>query len=160
RRVTRSPEAAEYMSAIRDSSLLQNLKQGTLELEWAETRIVCDDPAKGLGHAAPESLVYQQFKAILGDPRSALSLVSPSFVPTEAGVEWFSKLAKAGVEVRILTNSLEATDVAFVHAGYAKRREPLLKNGIRLYELKRGAAAGRPPKPKGGGSSGASLHAK
>ena len=65
------------------------------------------------------------------------------------------------MKVRVLTNSLAATDVAPVHAGYAKYRETLLRGGVRLYELKRDArrrtaatAAQR------GGSSDASLHAK
>jgi putative cardiolipin synthase len=39
--------------------------------------------------------------------------------------------------VRILTNALEATDVALVHAGYAKRRKPLLEAGVILYEMRR-----------------------
>jgi putative cardiolipin synthase len=65
------------------------------------------------------------------------------------------------VKIRVLTNSLEATDVAIVHAGYAKWRKALLEGGISLYELRRlspeiavGKGAGRM------GSSGSSLHAK
>ena len=161
RRIEKSPEAIEYVRALRDSSLVRDLTGGTLELEWAATRMVCDDPAKGLDRAAPESLVYRQLKEILGDPGSDLDLVSPYFVPTSAGVEWFSALASRGVEVRILTNALEATDVAFVHAGYMKHRKPLLKAGITLYELKRSASGPSAPKAAGSwGSSGASLHAK
>jgi putative cardiolipin synthase len=61
--------------------------------------------------------------------------------------------------VRILTNSLAATDVWLVHAGYRKYRRPLLQTGVKLYELKpvaRGAAG-----IKGlVGSSRASLHGK
>jgi putative cardiolipin synthase len=45
-----------------------------------------------------------------------------------------------GLRVRILTNALEATDVAIVHSGYAKYRKPLLQDGIELYELR-----GTPP---------------
>ena len=45
-------------------------------------------------------------------------------------------MARRGVKIRILTNSLEATDVAAVHAGYAKRRKRLLEAGITLYELR------------------------
>jgi cardiolipin synthase C len=64
--------------------------------------------------------------------------------------------------VRILTNSLSATDVALVHAGYAKRRKPLLRRGVRIYEL---MAAFRHSETHarwqhGIGSSSASLHAK
>ena len=160
RQIERSPEASAYVGAIHDLSVVRDLKQGTLELEWAATRLVCDDPAKGLGHAAPESFVYRQLQEILGQPRSVLDLVSPYFVPTATGVEWFAQLARSGVDVQILTNALEATDVAFVHAGYAKRRKPLLGEGIRLYELRRASSGASPPKTGSGGSSGASLHAK
>ena len=71
--------------------------------------------------------------------------------------------------LRILTNSLAATDVSAVHAGYAERRKVLLRSGARLFELKpdpAGAGAGGPKKQSSvfggsvGGSSAASLHAK
>ena len=54
------------------------------------------------------------------------------------------RIAARGVKVRVLTNSLAATDVAPVYAGYAKYREELLRGGVRLYELK--PAACRPAK--------------
>lgn len=60
----------------------------------------------------------------------------------------------------MLTNSLAATDVAVVHAGYAKRRKALLEAGIGLYELRRMSPQ---RSAKGSGrftSSGSSLHAK
>ena len=41
------------------------------------------------------------------------------------------------VRITVLTNSLEATDVAAVHAGYAKRRKDLLAAGVRRFEMKR-----------------------
>src|SRR5262249_19343464 len=160
-RVERTPEALTYVGAIRSSPLVADLTRGTLRLEWAATRIVCDDPVKGLGRASPESLLYRQLKEVLGEPEKELALVSPAFLPTAAGVEWFAELARRGVEVRILTNSLEATDVAPVHAGYSKRRVALLREGITLYELRRAAEGAGSSKPEGvGGSSGASLHAK
>jgi putative cardiolipin synthase len=72
----------------------------------------------------------------------------------------------------VLTNSLAATDVGAVHAGYAKYRKALLEGGVRVYELKPGDAVPPPEKGKGGGtgdgppgsgsrgSSASSLHAK
>ena len=123
--------------------------------------MVSDDPAKGLGLAAPEALLIHDLKRALGEPLSDFELVSPYFVPTAAGVAWFQTLASRGVEVQVLTNALEATDVAFVHAGYAKWRRSLLKAGIRLYELRRTTADSGPTRPAGSmGSSGSSLHAK
>ncbi|MEG2962633.1 MAG: phospholipase D-like domain-containing protein, partial [Janthinobacterium sp.] len=70
-------------------------------------------------------------------------------------------LAKQGVGVRILTNALEATDVAAVHAGYAKWRKPLLEAGVLLYESRRSWEAGDARAQPGHlGSSASSLHAK
>ena len=67
----------------------------------------------------------------------------------------------ASVAVRVLTNALEATDVAAVHSGYAKRRKALLEAGVDLYELRRSAAPGKKEERAGPfGSSGSSLHAK
>ena len=64
------------------------------------------------------------------------------------------------MKVTVLTNALEATDVAAVHAGYAKRRKPLLEAGVALFELKRMAAPSAPKRRGRGGSSDSSLHAK
>jgi len=57
----------------------------------------------------------------------------------------------------VLTNSLAATDVAAVHAGYAKRRRALLAAGIELHELRRLSPLAQAHRP---GSSASSLHAK
>ena len=93
-----------------------------------------------------------------------LRLVSPYFVPGSAGVEALAVIARQGVKVAVLTNALEATDVAVVHAGYAKRRKSLLAAGITLFELKRGSSGSRKrvgwTGGSGSGSSGSSLHAK
>jgi putative cardiolipin synthase len=71
-----------------------------------------------------------------------------------------------GVKIRVLTNSLEATDVAAVHAGYAKRRRPLLEAGIELYESRKTTNTDNTKNIDGHegrasiGSSYSSLHAK
>ena len=87
------------------------------------------------GPAGSEPLLPHKLRDILGDPATDLDVVSAYCVPTAAGVEAFVALAQRGVKIRVLTNSLEATDVAVVHAGYAKRRKPLLEAGITLYEI-------------------------
>jgi putative cardiolipin synthase len=160
-RIERDPATLSYVSALRNSSFVSELVEGNLALEWAPTRMVSDDPAKGLGLAAPEALLPHKLKQILSDPAAEVELVSPYFVPTAAGVDSFKGLAERGVKVKVLTNSLEATDVAAVHAGYAKRRKPLLEAGILLYEsrslspnVRRRDGAGM------SGSSDSSLHAK
>ena len=159
--LAQAPAASAYIEALRGSPFMQELAAGVLPLEWAVTRMVSDDPAKGLGKADAAALVPQKLRAIIGDPVSRVNLVSPYFVPSESA-DLFSDLAERGIAVEILTNALEATDVAAVHAGYAKHRRRLLEAGVRLHELKRLAP---PPKEAAnsgmpGSSSATSLHAK
>ncbi|NYT63776.1 phospholipase D family protein [Alcaligenaceae bacterium] len=156
-----NPRAKAYVQALHDSSLVRDLTNGTLELEWAPTHMVSDDPRKGLGQVPPKQLLIHGLDQIIGKPESELTLVSPYFVPGATGVKGFVAMAQRGVKIGILTNSLDATDVAAVHAGYAKRRKPLLKAGIELYEMKRTPSSPRKSKGTGRfGSSGSSLHAK
>lgn len=156
-----SPAAMQYVSTIRESSFLTRLLQNTLTFEWAHTRMVSDDPAKGLGEVKSSNLLITQLNEILGKPVHNLDLISPYFVPTEAGVETFTRVANSGVRLRVLTNALEATDVPAVHAGYAKRRKDLLKAGVALYEMRRTAHDSKRNESAGlFGSSGSSLHAK
>lgn len=165
--VERDPAAAAYTNALRNSSFVRELIQGSLDLEWAPTRMISDDPAKVLGLGAPEALLSEKLKEIIGESAAQVDLVSPYFVPTGAGVDAFVALAEPGVKIRVLTNSLEATDSPVVHAGYAKRRKPLLEGGIALYELRSlspdtGAnkTAGLMGSSGSSGSSRSSLHAK
>ncbi len=53
----RQPASVAYVNAFRKSSFVPQLVQGRLPLEWAHTRMVSDDPAKGIGLAAPEALL-------------------------------------------------------------------------------------------------------
>ena len=120
-----------------------------------------DDPAKTLDtENRTDELLLTRLLETVGHPATQFELISPYFVPMAEGASALEALAGRGVNVRVLTNALESTDVSAVHAGYAKRRKDLLRAGIRLYELKRGDV----PKPTGdkkiGGSSSASLHAK
>lgn len=160
-RLANAPAATQDIQAIGESAFITSLLQGALDFEWAETRMVSDDPAKGLGQAETDGLLIHQLREILGEPESDIELVSPYFVPTAAGTEAFARMAKRGVNIRVLTNSLDATDVAAVHAGYAKRRKDLLDAGIRLYELRRMSPKSNQKDGLGPfGSSGSSLHAK
>ncbi|MGE8618047.1 MAG: phospholipase D family protein [Achromobacter spanius] len=160
-KVERSPEAATYAQALKQLPFIQQLLQGELELEWAETRMVSDDPRKTLGTAPREAMLPHQLYDIIGTPTQDMELVSPYFVPTADGTQSFARLARNGVKVRVLTNALEATDVAVVHSGYAKRRKDLLVSGVELYEMKRKAGGAERNKSMGPfGSSGSSLHAK
>jgi putative cardiolipin synthase len=155
------PASTGYTDAIRDSPFVRKLVAGELTLEWAATRLVSDDPAKGLGKARDDSSLPDQFRKIIGEPSSNVDLVSPYFVLTDESLAAFESMARRGVKLRVLTNSLEATDVAAVHAGYMKSRKQLLAAGVKLYELRKVSAEPAEPRSRFGfGSSASSLHAK
>jgi cardiolipin synthase C len=155
------PAAIAYINAIRNSSFVRELVERRLSLQWAATRVLRDDPAKGLGLARPEELLLQKLKEIIGEPQTKVDLVASYFVPGAEATDAFVDLAKRGVKLRILSNSWEATDaVAPVHAFYAKRRRSRLESGIELYELRRLSPAVEGNRPGLSGSSSSSLHAK
>jgi putative cardiolipin synthase len=160
-RAAAAPEAKTYLDEVRASRFVTELTERTLPLEWVPVELVSDAPEKVLG-GAPEAGLAYELPGKFGEPASQVDLVSPYFVP---GLNWtarFGLLASNGIKVRILTNSLEATDVKAVHAGYARWRRQLVASGVTLLELKRGWPGQSAPKRDGGpgGSSGSSLHAK
>jgi putative cardiolipin synthase len=161
--VRANPAADPYLSALARSDFVRRLVAGELALEWTDVRLVSDDPAKGLGQVEPQAQLPIRLIQKLGKPAQELLLVSPYFVPTASGTQALTELSASGVAVSVLTNSLAATDVLAVHAGYAKRRHALLAGGVKLFEFKpeRGEAVRSRPSDRGlAGSSGASLHAK
>jgi putative cardiolipin synthase len=157
-----SPAAEPYTRAVADSTIVRSLLDADLPFEWAPARLISDDPAKAEGRARPGGLVWPTLERILGSSTRDLHLVSAYFVPTATGVDALTSLASRGVRVRVLTNALEATDVGAVHAGYAKRRLPLLRAGVRLFEMRREYAPKRTRIRRRGrkGSSRVTLHAK
>jgi putative cardiolipin synthase len=156
--------ARGYLEALDRSPLVKDVVRGDLPFDWVTARMVADDPEKTLarGSAHAGALLAPRLAAAIGHPARRFDIVSPYFVPGREGTALLAELAGGGVELRVLTNSLAATDVAAVHAGYAKRRRALLGSGVQLWELKatshEGATLGDWVRTLGG--SGASLHAK
>jgi putative cardiolipin synthase len=153
------PDYDAYTASLAQQELVMRLLEGTQEFDWSPISMLSDHPAKGLGRAPPESDLWPRLQQAMGRAQRELEVVSAYFVPGEAGTEYLADLARSGVTVSVLTNSLDATDVAAVHSGYARRRETLVQSGVALWEMKRDAAlptTGR----RLGGSSSSSLHAK
>ncbi len=171
RRVRRTPAGSACAEARPKPPTLRHVLAGDLRIgrrafQWAMTHMLSDDPGKGLQRTKHPALLWPRLRARLRASKQVVRLVSPYFVPGRAGVEALADLARKGVKIEVLTNSLEATDVAVVHAGYAKRRRQLLRAGVALFELKR-ASPQPPPRRRPGrlpnlrsGSSASSLHAK
>lgn len=122
--------------------------------------ILLDHPDKLLrpaedkvGHLVP---VMQQ---VLSGVKKSAVMVSAYFVPQPELIKQFEKWILEGASVTVLTNSLAATDVAAVHAGYVPFRRRLLDAGVKLWEFKPDIKKNTSAMSVVG-SSKASLHAK
>ncbi|MEW7311462.1 phospholipase D family protein [Buttiauxella gaviniae] len=155
------PMARRYLDRLTTSQFATHLVARTLDMYWAKTRLLSDDPRKGQGRARSHTLLPQRLMNVIGMPEREIDIISAYFVPTRAGIAQILGLVRKGVKIAILTNSLAANDVAVVHAGYARWRKKLLRHGVELYELKPQQEGSRVPRDRGlTGNSGSSLHAK
>ena len=135
------------------------------ELIWAWNQALWDAPSKVLAKDEPDPhlLLTTQLAPDLAGVNQELILISAYFEPGETGLVYLTGRSDAGVDVRLLTNSLEATDVPAVHGGYAPYRKALLEHGVKLYELRRqpGSTGGSGPHLfKTSLSTDSSLHSK
>jgi cardiolipin synthase C len=153
-----------YARALGESSLAQELRADKLQVHWADARVIADPPDKLTKPAGTPNSAYlgDQLSPHASAARSNLLVVSPYFVPGKEGVEFLGRREHDGVTVAVLTNSLAATDVWLVHAGYMKYRRPLLREGVRLFELRPEAAGAKRARATKAfpGASRASLHGK
>jgi putative cardiolipin synthase len=150
-----------YAQALGESDLAQALRTHNVQLHWGDAKVLYDPPDKVTKSPdiPNEHYLGAQLTTYSQPVRTELLVVSPYFVPAGRGVEFFGSKSRNGVRVRILTNSLAATDVWLVHAGYSKYRRRLLEQGVEIYELKPESQRGAGIKGLVG-SSRASLHGK
>ncbi|RKP53416.1 phospholipase D family protein [Pararobbsia silviterrae] len=154
-----SEESSDYMQEAkrRISPLAQN---GNAGFTWGQAKLLYDDPTKiERARTDDEGHLITQFREMNLRPTHSMLVVSPYFVPGKDGLDWLNDMSRRGVDVKVLTNSLAATDVAAVHAGYRRYRETLLEDGVQLFELRPDPDEG-PTHKSTFGSSHASLHAK
>ena len=152
-----SPSAKPYLQKLAQSPGVRSLVEGQRTIHWSKAaHIISDPPEKAAGATPAPDWMTPVLIHDMASAQHQLLLISPYFVPGDAGLRWMSDLRRRGVELGVLTNSLAANDVVAVHGGYAGYRVPLLRRGVALYELKANG------KPDGSlfGSSGASLHTK
>lgn len=152
----------------------QPMDLARVRLVWAPAVLLVDEPGK----IAPDEdevdageTVIDGLLQLMQQARQDILIVSPYFVPGAAMMEVFGQLRARGIRIRVLTNSLASNDAPAAHAGYARYRERLLRQGVELYEMRatqEGDVAGLGSTPGlgsgGGGSksgvSRASLHSK
>ena len=154
--------AVNYQQLLLNSKLAKSIQEHSVQYSWGEAKALYDYPQKIESYDQDQvyNLSYQM-NIFLEGLHKELIIFSPYFVPGKQGTKRLSALSNSGVRVRILTNSLASTDVSVVHAGYAKYRSTLLRNGVELYEMNRKLSRKQRKQKKGiHDSSKVSLHTK
>ncbi len=152
----------EYFESLKHADFTQKIINKQIDFIWADANLIYDRPEKIIidsihktTHIGPQAIPYFE------RAKKEILIATPYFVPGNKGIHWLENKQNHGVDIKVLTNSLAATDVIAVHAGYKKYRNKLLASDIGLYELKPTA---RPTLSKTKkllqGSRQASLHAK
>ena len=151
-----------YKAAIKDSTIDTDLINKRVPFRWTDMQFLSDDVGKLSKSVSPETNLVHQLRTLLGSPTKKLTIISSYFVPTKDGVDTLVKLAESGVDIKILTNSFDATDVTAVHSGYSQWRPSLLRSGVKIYELKSTAAEEKRDNKlwRARSQSSTSLHAK
>ncbi|RKT24642.1 putative cardiolipin synthase [Paraburkholderia sp. RAU2J] len=155
-RTNADPYNAKPLNA---TPLAAQIASEQLGLTWARAEFKADRPEK-IEHPSPDyvSPPMQRLGELMRDARQDFLIISPYFVPHDAGVKAAGELTQRGVRIAVLTNSLAATDAVAVQAGYSPYRVPLLQHGVELYEFK--PRQETPLAGIAGSRSRASLHAK
>lgn len=151
-----------YKAAIKDSTIDTDLINKRVPFRWTDMQFLSDDVGKLSKSVSSETNLVHQLRTLLGSPTKKLTIISSYFVPTKDGVDTLVKLAESGVDIKILTNSFDATDVTAVHSGYSQWRPSLLRSGVKIYELKSTAAEEKRDNKlwRARSQSSTSLHAK
>ncbi len=151
---------AQGTDALGRASVESQFADGRLEQHFGHVQLFADAPDKA-GHIA-SAFDDSAMRAVLMAMRQArreVLIASPYFIPGERGLAMLRDAADHGIRIRLLTNSIAATDEPLVYQGYAPYRLPMLKLGVTIDELSPQlvASSGR---LGSFGSSSARLHAK
>ena len=136
---------SDYARAWRLRDIGNGLFDGRVALVPAEAEVFHDPPSKvdpdaDAGPAMP--VLGRRVQPLLADARVEVLLVSPYLIPSAQGLGTLAALARRGVRVRVLTNSLASAEMLPVaHAGYSRHRAALVRAGIELHELRTAADA-------------------
>jgi putative cardiolipin synthase len=127
-----------YWLKVQDNDLLKRIDTGQVPLIWGQAEFLADHPLKCIDpdDAGQAVRMTQKLKGILEEARSELLMVTPYFVPGQAGMRLLRKLRGRNLTIKIITNSFLSSDAPLAQIGYMRYRQDLLRAGVELYEMK------------------------
>jgi putative cardiolipin synthase len=127
---------SKYAAAVGDSARKYIDSDGS-EFVWAPYLLAVDSPDKNYkSKAATAGSITTPLRESLLSAKEGMLIISPYFVPKKTGIKSLIAIQERGIQVTIVTNSLAANNQATVHGGYAPSRKPLLKAGVKIYEVR------------------------
>ena len=105
----------------------------------ADAPVFFDSPEKTAGPLAADALgstpLLLPSTRLLDNASTRVTIVSPCFLPSDAGVQRLRQARVRGVDVQLISNSLADSGEPLVSLGYGLRRPAMLQAGVRLFEL-------------------------
>ena len=129
-----SPEFKHFKKVLNDRAFNQQFLNAELDFYFANAELYFDMPNKVETEQNDRTHHIQGTFDDKYSPKKSLYIVNPYFIPSEEMVKKLQALRTKGVEIHIVTNSLESTDGKSVYAYYSKYQKELLKMGVHLYE--------------------------
>ena len=114
----------------------------TQRLRWTDkVEVLADPPDKAYGEQS-DSWISTAIAAILASAKQEVRLITPYFVPGQAGSAGLVSLLERGAKLYLMTNALSSTDKVLVYGAYRHYRQPLLTAGARIFEYAKPARTG------------------
>lgn len=128
---------SQYADNLRSLARSGDQRLTLADFTWSDWYLGYDQPrAIEMHEMTDETHLAPRLLRAMHNAREDLIIISPYFVPGKAFTQYLVDTVARGVRVRILTNSLQANDVALVHAGYMRYRKALVSGGVELYEYR------------------------
>ncbi len=148
-RALSSEGAAIYREAIESEILLRLISREVSDYV-AEAELIAELPEKLKLPVDDDSLrLIKVLGEFMKDAENEIFMITPYFIPTAMGMDFFQSILDKGVEVRLVTNSLASTNHVPVHAAYERYRKGMLAKGAEIYETRADIFQG--PGPNGNG---------
>jgi putative cardiolipin synthase len=153
-----SEGAAIYREAIESEVLLQLVNREVSDFV-AEAELIAELPEKLKLSVDNDSLrLIKVLGEFMKDAKNEIFMITPYFIPTAKGMDFFQTILEKGVKVTLVTNSLASTNHVPVHAAYERYRKGMLAMGAEIYETRADAFQGLEPNDKSQQRS--TLHTK
>lgn len=137
-----------YSKAI-NSDYLHSLLDGTGTVYTAPAALLHDGPAKLENPIdISQMTLISELANLVAESDESVFIITPYFIPTRNGVDFWRKLTEQGMALTVVTNSLASTNHVPVHSAYSRYRKAMLEMGADLYEVRANAVESR------GGASG------